>query len=78
MGGKILYRKGCDTVSSPLIPLHPFPFPSSPLSPPPSSTCQRAVGIDFIRTQSSVCTKFVANYVMKILDILKVMFAQSQ
>lgn len=48
MGGKILYRKGCDTVSSPLIPLRPFPFPSFP--PPPVKELSVLI---FKRTQSS-------------------------
>lgn len=65
MGGKILYRKGCDTVSSPLIPLRPFPFPSFSLPPPPPPVKELSVLI-FKRTQSSdvhesdVCTESVA------------------
>ena len=45
----MLYRKGCDTVSSLLIPLRPFPFPSFPPPPPPLHLSV----LIFKRTQSS-------------------------
>lgn len=46
----MLYRKGCDTVSSLLIPLRPFPFPSFPPPPPP---VKELLVLIFKRTQSS-------------------------